>query len=135
MGQSTAETVKEIEDTRDRIESSFRELEERMPRPAVWTKRLVGLAVGGGVGGALFWFGARRLRNRKKKQEIAQTVPVRTVVQVLPERWSEKLTETLEDGEWKGWATLVGGAWLVFRLAELRQLRRMNRALLAGRAA
>jgi hypothetical protein len=135
MGQSTAETVREIEDTRDRIESSFRELEERMPRPAVWTKRLVGVAVGGGVGGALFWFGARRLRNRKKKQEVAQVVPVRTVVQVLPERWSEKLTETLEDGEWKGWAALVGGAWLVFRLAELRQLRRMNRVLLAGRAA
>ena len=135
MGQSTAETVREIEDTRDRIESSFRELEERMPRPAVWTKRLVGVAVGGGVGGALFWFGARRLRNRKKKQEVAQVVPVRTVVQVLPERWSEKLTETLEDGEWKGWAALVGGAWLVFRLAELRQLRRMNRVLLAGRVA
>jgi hypothetical protein len=106
-----------------------------MPRPAVWTKRLVGVAVGGGVGGALFWFGARRLRNRKKKQEVAQVVPVRTVVQVLPERWSEKLTETLEDGEWKGWAALVGGAWLVFRLAELRQLRRMNRVLLAGRVA
>jgi hypothetical protein len=136
MGQSTAETVREIEDTRDRIESSFRELEERLPRPAVWTKRLVGVAVGGGVGGTLFWFGARRLRNRKKKKEIAQAiVPVQTVVKVLPDRWTEKLSNALEDGEWKGWAVLVGGAWALFRLAELRQLRRMNRVLLVGRGA
>ena len=50
MGQSSAETVREIEDIRDRIESNVRELEDRLPQPAVWAKKAVGIAVGGGVG-------------------------------------------------------------------------------------
>src|SRR3546814_11037016 len=49
MGQTTAETVKEIEATRSRLDSEFRGLEARLPAPAVWVKRLVGLAVGGGL--------------------------------------------------------------------------------------
>jgi hypothetical protein len=53
---------------------------------------------------------------------------------VLPERWADRLSETLEEDRWKQWAVVVGGAWLLFRMAELRQMRRMNRALLAGRA-
>ena len=46
MGKSAAETVREIEDTRDKLESEIRELEGRLPHPAVWTKRLIGVAVG-----------------------------------------------------------------------------------------
>ena len=50
MGKSSAETVREIEDTRDRLESEIRELEGRLPQPAVWGKRLIGVAAGGGLG-------------------------------------------------------------------------------------
>jgi hypothetical protein len=128
MGKSSAETVREIEDTRDRLEQEIRELEDRLPQPATWAKRAIGIAVGGGVGGAAFWFGVRTLRNRRNKKKKQQSV--QAVIQVLPEQWSGRVSKALEDGTWKTWALGVGGAWLVFRLAELRQLRRMNRALI-----
>jgi GNAT superfamily N-acetyltransferase len=133
MGKSSAETVREIEDTRDRLESEIRELEDRLPQPAVWTKRLVGVAVGGGLGGTLFWFGVKRIRGRKEaKKRRKQSAPVNAVIQVLPEEWSKRVGKALENGQAKNLAIGVGGVWLVLRLAELRQLRRMNRALLAG---
>jgi hypothetical protein len=50
MGQGSAATVREIEEIRDRIDSNMRELERRVPQPAVWAKRLLGVAVGTGVG-------------------------------------------------------------------------------------
>lgn len=132
MGESAAETVREIEDTRGRLEQEIRELEDRLPQPAVWTKRLIGVAVGGGVGGALFWFGVRRVRKRRKAKAV-QAVPVQAVVQVLPEDWSKKLSEAIGDGRWRGWAAAAAGTWALFRLAELRQMRRMNRALIGAR--
>jgi hypothetical protein len=131
MGKSAAETVKEIEDTRDKIEAEIRELEDRLPQPAMWTKRLIGVAVGGGVGGSMFWFAVKRVRkSRKAKKQQAQ--PVNAVIQLLPDEWSKRVGKALENGEAKNVAFAVGGLWLVLRLAELRQLRRMNRALLAG---
>jgi hypothetical protein len=131
MGASAAETVREIEQTRARLDSEIRELEQRLPAPARWAKRVVGVAVGGGVSGAAFWFAAKRLR-RKKAQQKAKERPVQAVVNVLPERWADAVSEKLEDERWKQWAAVVGGAWLLFKVAELRQMRRMNRALLAG---
>lgn len=129
MGETAAQTVSEIEDTRDRLETEIRALEERLPAPATWGKRLVGLAVGGGVGGTLFWFGVRRLKKRREKKKVE--APVQAVVNVLPERWAERVNDALEDGEWKQWAAVGAGAWLLLRLAELRQLRKTNRLLLA----
>jgi hypothetical protein len=132
MGASAAQTVKEIEETRARLDSEIRELEQRLPAPAVWAKRLMGLAVGGGAGGAVFWFAVKRLRRRRK--EKVEEEQVQAVVNVLPERWAESLSGVIEDGRWKPWAAMAGGAWLLFRLAELRQLRRLNRTLLVGAA-
>jgi hypothetical protein len=131
MGESATETVREIEQTRDRLEDEFRELEQRMPSPAKWTKRLVGVAVGGGIGGSAFWFAARRLRKRNKQRKAQQQV--QAVVHVIPERWAESVSAALEDGRWKGWAAAAGGAWVLLRLAELRQLRKMNRRLALAR--
>jgi hypothetical protein len=132
MGANAAQTVREIEETRTRLDSELRELERRMPAPARWAKRLVGVAVGGGLSGAAFWFAAKRFRRKRAEQKVEQR-PVQAVVNVLPERWADRVSETLEDDRWKQWAAMVGGAWLLFRLAELRQMRRMNRALLTTR--
>ena len=132
MGKSAAETVREIESTRDKLESEIRELEGRLPHPAVWTKRLIGVAVGGGIGGSLFWFGVRRVRGRRKAKK-RQPAPVNAVIQVLPERWAGRVGDALENGQAKNLAIGLGGLWLVLRLAEIRQLRRMNRALVAAR--
>jgi hypothetical protein len=49
VGQSSAETVREIEDIRGRIERDFQELERRIPQPGIWLKRMVGILVGGGA--------------------------------------------------------------------------------------
>jgi hypothetical protein len=135
MGQATAETVRQIEDTRDRLEDEIRELEGRLPRPAIWAKRVAGVAVGGGMAGAAALFLLRRRKKRTRAREVKTVAlqPVQTVVRVLPERWEKRVGKAVEDEEWKGWLTLAGGAWLLFKLAELRQLRRMNRAVIAAR--
>jgi hypothetical protein len=134
MGQAATETVRQIEDTRDRLEDEIRELEDRLPRPAVWAKRM---AVGGGIAGAATMFLVRRRRKKKKErvQEVKAVAlqPVQTVIRVLPERWEKRVGKAVENDEWKGWVALAGGAWLLFKLAELRQMRRMNRAMLATR--
>jgi hypothetical protein len=126
MGQATAETVKEIEQTRDRLGAEVEELQRRLPAPAVWGKRLVGIAAGGGVAGATSMLLMRRIRRRKAKAKAGE---VRAVINVLPEPWAKKLTETLEDGQWKQWAAVGFGVWLTLRVAELRQLRRTNKLL------
>jgi hypothetical protein len=131
MGTSAAETVKEIEDTRDRMEAEIRELEVRMPKPAVWTKRLVGVAVGGGVSGTLFWMGVRRIRSRRAEKQKEVVVPA--VIQLIPDGLSTRIGAAFENGQVRTWAAGIGVAWLALRLAELRQLRRMNRALVAAR--
>lgn len=129
MGQGAAQKVREIEETRERLDANLRELESRLPSAAVWTKRLVGMVVGGGVGATAFLFTLRRLRKRKEKK--APQAQVQAVINVLPEAMAERLTDAIEDGRWRQWAGLALGAWVVVRLAELRQLRKMNRALFA----
>ena len=72
MGQTTAETVKEIEATRSRLDSEFRELEARLPAPAVWAKRLVGLAVGGGIVTTMLVAAIKRMRSSGEKKELRE---------------------------------------------------------------
>jgi len=131
VGESAAATVREIEQTRDRLEEELSELQERMPQPAVWVKRLIGIAATGGAATTVTLWVIRRRRAKKKK--AAAVAPVNAVIQVLPEEWAVRLRETIEDGQWKPWAAGAAGVYVAFRLAELRQLRRLNRALVAGR--
>jgi hypothetical protein len=133
MGQSSAETVKEIEETRSRLESDLRELEGRLPSPALWAKRAVGIAAGGGLAGSMFWFGVRRVKKRRERKAAAERAQ-QAVLQLVPDEWAKAVSKALESGEWKGWLTLAGGAWVVLRLAELRQLRRTNKLILASAA-
>ncbi len=132
MGPSAAQTVKEIEDTRGRLDAEFRELEQRLPRPAVWAKRAVGIAVGGGIGGTVLMMALRRARKRRKEKKVQQ-VPIQAVIKVVPDEVAKRLSGAMETGEWKAWVAGAAGLWLLFRLAELRQMRRMNRALAAAR--
>jgi hypothetical protein len=133
MGKSAAETVREIEETRERLDADIAELHDRLPAPAVWGKRLLGVAFGGGVAGSMFWFGVRRLR-RRRNEEKARKQAVQAVVQVVPERWAEAVSGAMEDGRWKAWAGGLAGLWVLLRLAELRQMRRMNRVLVTRAA-
>ena len=141
MGNNTAATLTEIEQTRSRLERDMAELAERLPAPAIWLKRLAGVAVGGGVGGSLFWFVAHRIRNRAKKakdqkaekalKNASAAVAQSPVVQVLPPEWGQRLGELFENGQWKGPAIAIGSVWLLLRWMELRRLKRLTKAILS----
>jgi hypothetical protein len=136
MGQSSASTVKEIEDVRSRLDSNVRELERRLPQPAVWMKRLAGVVVGGGTAAIVTVAVLKRLRGGRKSRRARRREghQAQAVVQVVPDPVAERLAGAIEDGQWKQWAAVAGGVWLAVRLVELRQLRRVNRALLGARA-
>jgi hypothetical protein len=65
MGETAAETMKEIEATRTRLDGEIRELEGRLPVVASMAKRVAAAAAGVGVVGAALRFGLRR----RKKDE------------------------------------------------------------------
>ena len=131
MGESAAQTVREIEETRDRLDADLRELEQRMPQPAVWAKRAVGFLVGGGTAATVALIALRRRKKKRQEKERLERVPA--VIQVLPDRWAEEGSDRLSEGSWKPYAAGAVALYVLFRVAELRQLRRMNRSLLAGR--
>ncbi len=123
MGKSAAETVKEIEGIRERLEADMRELQDRLPAPALWAKRAVGIAVGGGVAGGALMFLLRRMRRGKKK---ASEAPAPAVIRVVPEGGAVVTGEGAAGGRWKPLAAVVAATWLAFRVAELRELRRIR---------
>ncbi len=137
MGESSAATVKEIEDIRERLETNFEELERRMPAPAIWGKRLAGIAIGGGMSALILRqilkrTGKRRSPVEKAKRAVAGAAPTQAVIQVVPEEVAGKVSKAFEDGRWKQWAAAGAGVWLALRLIELRQLRKLNRSLIGG---
>jgi hypothetical protein len=64
VGASAAETLREIEDIRGRLESDMRELERRVPQPAVMMKRMVGFVLGAGIVLILLRLVLKRRRSR-----------------------------------------------------------------------
>lgn len=135
MGQSSASTVTEIEDIRSRLDTNMRELERRLPQPAVWAKRMAGVVVGGGAAAVVTVALLKKSRGRKKAARARlEGHPAQAVVQVVPAPVADRIADALEDGRWKQWAAVAGGVWLAVRLIELRQLRRVNRALVGARA-
>jgi hypothetical protein len=91
---------------------------------------VAGLAAAGATGTALLL--ARRRRKKEKPIERAQR-RAKEVAQDLPHRWADTVSERMDDTKWRIWAvTAAGLAWLVFRLAEMRQLKRMNRSIKAA---
>jgi hypothetical protein len=65
----------------------------------------------------------------------AKGVGEKLAEQNIPERWADTVTEKLDDTRWRVWAaTMVVTAWLFFQWRELRQLKRMTRAVARGQA-
>ncbi|HZW52738.1 MAG TPA: hypothetical protein VFF00_01825 [Candidatus Elarobacter sp.] len=128
MGERSVETVREIEETREKLEGKLLALEERMPAltPA---KRVVGLAVGGGMGGTIFWFAVKRVRARKRKKEAVQ--PVNAVINLVPDNLATKMEELMAGERAKQWALGFAGVWVLLKIAEIRQLRALRRAQMA----
>ena len=124
MGQRSLETVKEIEQTREKLEGKLLALEERIPALTP-VKRLAGVAVGGGMGGTIFWFVVKRVRKRKQKKDAAQ--PVNAVINVVPDNLAAKVGEMMEDERAKQFAMAALALWVLLKLAEIRQLRALRR--------
>jgi hypothetical protein len=134
MGENAAQTVEEIEVLRDRLDGEVRELEGRLPAPARWTKQLVGLAVGGGVGGSMVWFVIRKVKGKRQEQKAVSSASdsMQTVIRLLPDDVADDLARQVarivESGAWRPWAGGIAALWLVTRMAELRTLRRLANA-------
>lgn len=79
MGSSTAETLKEIEEIRTSLDGKMRVLDQRLPRPARWARRAVGILLGGG---ALATVVMALVRRGRKKDEPATRVRVEIVPEV-----------------------------------------------------
>ena len=123
MGQGAAQTVTEIEEIRGRLERNIGELQDRLPRPAAWAKKVIGIAVGGGIAGSAFWFLVRRARKGKAEPE-----PVRAVFQMVRPEEEERPSK-----DWQPWVALGVAAWTVVKLAEIRQMRKQNKLLASRR--
>ena len=118
MGESSAATVKEIEEIRERLETNFEELERRMPAPAIWGKRLVGMAVGGGIGALVL----RQVLKRAAKAPIEKA----------KNKAKAKVKETVAgpgpttSGGGVPWKPLVAagvGVWVALKLIKRNQRR------------
>jgi hypothetical protein len=75
MGEAATRKVTEIEETRRRLESDIKELEDRMPAPLRSVKALAGTLVGT-VGGL---FVLRKLLSRRSDRKDATEVVIRVV--------------------------------------------------------
>jgi hypothetical protein len=60
MGETAAETMREIDATRDRLDGELRQLEGRLPAAAKVAKRTAGAVAGVGVLGVVTRFALRR---------------------------------------------------------------------------
>lgn len=119
-----------------RDSTEFMETEKRNGQRSALIK---GLTAAGGTGAALALARRSRKRNRSAKERAeaaARNLPdkARVLSGQLTKGVSSKMSR-MEDQEWRvlGLAALAF-TWLLVRLAEIRQLRRMNRILISSRA-
>jgi len=131
MGETSLETVREIAETREKLEGKLLALEERMPALTL-AKRVVGVAVGGGMSGTIFWFIVKRARSRRRKKQQQAVQPVNAVINLVPENWATKVEEMMEGERTKQVALGAFAVWALLKIAEVRQLRALRRASMAG---
>ena len=76
MGQAVDRKVREIEETRAKLDGDLRELEQRLPAPIRSAKKVAGAAVGSTLIAGLI---ARRRKKRNDEKARRQEVVVRVV--------------------------------------------------------
>ena len=125
MGQSTDQTVRQIEEARDRLGEDLRELEDRLPKQLPTARRAL-IPVGSAVAATgATWLVVRGVRRRIQARRKPRTL----IDRLIPTGMTKSVSRTFDDDGWKFVAVAAGGVWLAVRLAELRQLRRLNRTL------
>ncbi len=130
MGQSADQTVRQIEDTRERLGTELREFEDRLPDRLTTGRRALVPVAGAVVATGATWLAVRGVRRRAKARAAERTLPARVIRRIAAARVAKSITRTVDDdNRWKLWVTAAGGVWIAVRLAELRQLRRLNRTL------
>ncbi len=131
MGQGADQTVRQIEEARARLGTELQEFEDRLQARPPTARRAMLPIVGAVVATGAAVLVVRGVRRRAKAKAAAQRFPARIVGRVLPGRVSKAISKKSEDERWKllALAAGVGGVWTAVRLAELRQLRRLNRTL------
>jgi hypothetical protein len=70
MGETAAETMREIDATRNRLDGELRQLEGRLPAAAKVAKRAAGAAAGMGVLGVVARFAMRRRKNKEGDRRV-----------------------------------------------------------------
>jgi transcription elongation GreA/GreB family factor len=70
MGETAAETLKEIDATRNRLEGELRQLEGRLPAAAKVAKRAAGAAASIGALGVVARFAMRRRKSREGDRRV-----------------------------------------------------------------
>jgi hypothetical protein len=107
------------------------------------TAILTGLTAAGGTGAALAL--ARRARRRKRSaaeraQAMARDLPDRArrlpgEAKKVSGRWAKDMSsrmDRMEEQQWRLWGlAAVVATWFLVRMAEVRQLRKMNRILIS----
>lgn len=74
MGESAAQTVREIEAIRDRIDEDLDALGETLPPPETLKKQAMLAAVGGVVAVFSLWYLSHRLRVRSEDRRVKRLV-------------------------------------------------------------
>lgn len=74
MGESAAQTVREIEAIRDRIDGDLEALGETLPPPDTLKKQVAVAAIGGVVTVFSLWYLAHRLRVRAEDRRVKRLV-------------------------------------------------------------
>ena len=131
MGHSADQTVRQIEEARARLGTELQEFEDRLQDRRPTARRALLPIAGAVVATGAAVLAVRGVRRRTKAKAAAQKFPARIIGRVLPARAGKPKSKTSEDERWKllALAAGVGGVWTAVRLAELRQLRRLNRTL------
>jgi hypothetical protein len=70
MGETAAETMREIDATRNRLDGELRQLEGRLPAAAKVAKRAAGAAAGMGILGVVARFAMRRRKHKEGDRRV-----------------------------------------------------------------
>ncbi|HVM11375.1 MAG TPA: hypothetical protein VM638_02705 [Actinomycetota bacterium] len=122
--------MKEIEEVRGRLGDQVEELESRLPAIARTPRRALGFLAATGAAGAALWVVAGRIRQARRP-----VGRIERVARKLPDRIANPAMRGIERApSWTGWALAGAGFLAATRIAEMRRLKRIERAIQADLA-